>query len=130
MDWILVVKASPPPHLMVFEIASHGNVYEFILARTCKEACEITDTLKPALFLLDVELSDTSIFELYDRLHGKPGLEDVPAILLGPAMCPATQCEVDRRDVTYLCKPVQWETLLESIDAQVLATPRTITRSG
>jgi response regulator RpfG family c-di-GMP phosphodiesterase len=125
MEWILVVKAPPPPYVMVFEVVSRKNMYEFIVARTCEEACAIMDTLKPALFLLDMELRDMPALELYDRLHSKPGLEDVPALLLGPAVCPVMECELARRGITYLGKPVNWETLLESMDKRVLASSHT-----
>jgi CheY-like chemotaxis protein len=126
MDWILVMKAPSPPHLMVFEVTSRSNAYEFIVVRTYTEACKITDTLKPALFLLDVELRDMPVLELYDGLHSKPGLEDIPAILLGPAVCPLMECELARRGTAYLYKPVDWETLLESIDERILAARRII----
>ncbi len=79
-----------------------------ILATSEAKALKIIEYFKCHLFLLDYHLSDTSGFELYDRLHAIKGYEETPALFF----CANTFLKRRLTDHSML---IELETLLQSI---------------
>ncbi|HEY4384772.1 MAG TPA: response regulator, partial [Ktedonobacteraceae bacterium] len=70
---------------------------------------------KPDLLLLDDLLPGMHGLELYDYLHTIPALSTVPALLISANNHRSK--EVERHHLTFLAKPYELETLLETIHA-------------
>lgn len=73
----------------------------------------------PQLFLFDHDLGEMTGLELYDLLHGRPGFEDIPAILVSAYL--PDQHEIDKRGMIGLSKPYDIDTLLDQV-ASVIST--------
>lgn len=87
--------------------------YSAILVVDSMQALEMVKSLKPDLFLLDYYLPRMNGLELYDHLHGMPGLEQVPAIFMSAN--PPRQ-EIEKRHLISVKKPFNLKDLLHTID--------------
>lgn len=84
-------------------------------------AMAITLDIKPDLLLLDHLLPDMNGLELYDELHGRQALQDIPALLLTARRVYADiQREIVTRHLVPVCKPFEAETLLTLIQQQLV----------
>jgi CheY-like chemotaxis protein len=87
--------------------------YSAILVVDSMQALEMVKSLKPDLFLLDYYLPRMNGLELFDHLHGMPGLERVPAIFMSAN--PPRQ-EIEKRHLISVKKPFNLKDLLHTID--------------
>jgi CheY-like chemotaxis protein len=94
---------------------------------TSEEALDAVQEVPPDLILCDVNLQGESGLDLYDRIRSRPGLEQVPVMLLSGAQLP----DIIRRSHTVggiycLRKPFAPNVLVELID-QALGVQETVT---
>ncbi len=82
MRTILVVEDTAIIGALITHAISNNTPHFVILVNDGLEALEITQDIKPDLFLLDYLLPTMNGIELYDRLHARKELQDVPAIIL------------------------------------------------
>ncbi|MCE5302376.1 MAG: response regulator [Planctomycetaceae bacterium] len=92
---------------------------------TCEEALDAVQATPPDLILCDANLQGESGLDLYDRLRSRPGLEQVPVMLLSGTQLP----DIIRRShavggIYCLRKPFDPNVLIELID-QALGVPET-----
>ena len=77
------------------------------------QALKVVHDIKPDLFLLDYGLPEMNGIELYDQLHAKKDLEDIPTIMLSARL---PKREVDKREIASLRKPFQLQELLDAFE--------------
>ncbi len=56
--------------------------YSIIVTRNCFEVFRVVDAVKPDLFLIDYNLPNLNGISLYERLHAREQLNNVPVIVL------------------------------------------------
>jgi CheY-like chemotaxis protein len=116
--------------LMVEQLASADMdisatlIYEqrVIFVRVCygNMVLDIIDTIQPDLFLFDYSLPAITGIELYDLLHCKKGLKDVPAIIMleEDEINKLIASQIKRREITSFMKHYSDKALLEIIAAK------------
>ena len=79
----ILVIASDPKFLKFLEMSLKLEFEHEILSLTKgKRAVELSQHVKPDLFIIDYHLLDLSAFVLSSQLHNITGLESVPTIVL------------------------------------------------
>ncbi|HEY4388349.1 MAG TPA: response regulator [Ktedonobacteraceae bacterium] len=124
---ILIIQESRPEKfiLIVEDDAANAEVialaltaetpYRIRCASTAEAALHLISERKPDLLLLDDLLPGMHGLELYDYLHTIPALSTVPALLISANNHRSE--EVERHHLTFLAKPYELATLLETIHA-------------
>jgi CheY-like chemotaxis protein len=74
----------------------------------------------PVLFLLDYQLPSMTGLDLYDQLHGFPGLEAVPALILTAHATPQVIAAITQHGLPFFLKPFDIDDLFQTIDRSVL----------
>ena len=81
------------------------------------DALEICEDIKPDLFLFEYRLFYLDGIELYDRLHARKKLSNVPAIILTASSEEDDLCQqVTHRQLYTLQKPATIQPLVEKIE--------------
>jgi DNA-binding response OmpR family regulator len=78
---ILIVEDSPPQALKV-KLALESNGCEVHWAETGQGGLDIAHEKKLDLIVLDIELPDTTGFEVCKKLKLDPNLSDIPVIMM------------------------------------------------
>jgi len=99
------------------------GAYEVLCFREGAEALANLDRIKekkPALFLLDYQLSGMTALDLYKRLQAIEGLEKVPAIIISATTISVEQKEhLQQLNLPLIPKPYNIEDLLTAIEQAV-----------
>jgi DNA-binding NtrC family response regulator len=109
-----------------------SNIMETMIKRETKHypvivsngwmAEAVTRDIKPDLLLLDYLLPDINGIDLYDRLHEREELCDVPALLISThLLCADLQQAIRERNLPALSKPFDLADLLTIIEQRLLA---------
>ncbi len=77
------------------------------------EALETLNEIKPHLFILDYLLPGMNGLELYDQLHAREELANVPTIMFS-TNTPTN--EIQKRHITGIAKPFGLDELLSTIE--------------
>jgi hypothetical protein len=86
-----------------------------VLVHSSREALEVTEAIKPDVFVLDSAfLDELSEPELYERLYAQPGFAEVPTILIG--MLTPGQYRLATRKVVNLPYPVDLHDLQSALE--------------
>ncbi|HEY4384041.1 MAG TPA: response regulator [Ktedonobacteraceae bacterium] len=121
-----IQESQPEKFILVVEDdAANGEVIELVItaetpyrvrcASTAEAALQLISERKPDLLLLDDLLPGMHGLELYDYLHTIPALSTIPALLISANNHRSE--EVERHHLTFLPKPYEIATLLETIHA-------------
>ena len=117
MKTILVVEDTPVVSMLVTHTILHSTTYFVISVQSCSEALEVTLYIKPDLFLLDYFLPIMNGIELYDQLHARHALSDVPAaILITLTEQSQVHEQIEQRGLYFMEKPVQFPAFLHLIE--------------
>lgn len=82
---IILVEDDPANAEVLALLLQTENAYNVLSFQEGAEVLANLDTIKgkrPALFLLDYQLSGMTALDLYERLHSTEGLGKVPAIII------------------------------------------------
>ncbi len=111
---ILVVDDSAFIRHMIEKMMHRETPYQPIFAATCAEAQEIVSIIKPHLFLFNYQLPDMNGLELYDKLHAKKALRDIPVIIMSREL---PRKEIERRNILGVEKPFHLNVLFRMIES-------------
>jgi CheY-like chemotaxis protein len=78
------------------------------------EALDFANTVKVDLWIIDYLLPGMNGLELYDRLHARKALQDVPSILISASFSLHNR-DLGERKLTVLDKPFDLNVLLETV---------------
>ena len=79
-----------------------------------REALKVAKAVHPHLFILDYLLPGMNGLDLYNQLHVREEVADTPTIMYSTIL---PTKEVQKRQITALCKPFDLDELLSTIDA-------------
>ncbi len=112
---------------LIFIVEDDTNMVEFLVTALLDEtpylvtavhngyeALETVKEIKPHLFLLDYLLPGMNGLELYDQLHAREEMANVPTIMLS-TNTPTN--EIQKRHITGIPKPFDLDELLSTIEA-------------
>jgi hypothetical protein len=119
---ILVVSRQHTSDVLVFAL-SHTIPALLVLVHSSREALEVTEAIKPDVFVLESALWDElSGVELYERLHTQPGFSKIPAIIIG-MLAPEQGYTMAKRKVVNLPDPIELNDLQSALET-LLNIPR------
>jgi DNA-binding response OmpR family regulator len=110
---ILLVEDDTTIAELLVQMITQETHYQVFTVPDGPQALDLVKNIKPQLLILDYWLPTIHGIELYDRLHGIEGLEQVPAIMLSVH---APLREINQRHIIYIRKPFDMFKLLEAID--------------
>jgi DNA-binding response OmpR family regulator len=119
---IFIVEDDPSIGSMLTDIILQETSYYPVLLIDGQQALKLTEYIKPYLFLIDYYLPKMNGIELYDRLHAKETLQDVPAIILDASL-ERNRKAYEERELIALSKPFELEELLSSIQGILAQVP-------
>ena len=100
--------------------------YHVLLMESDIEALQRIEEIKaakPALFILDYQLSTMTAPQLYDHLRQIPELTATPALILTAYSPHLIEDELASRGLILLPKPFEVEVFLQTIEQVILSTP-------
>jgi CheY-like chemotaxis protein len=109
MATILYVEDHPPAQLLMRAIISEMTPHDLILADSGEEAHRIAAMVRPALYILDLDLPDGDGLALARTLNA---LHPAPVILVSAY---AESVEVESLDYVYLAKPLDPDDVARTI---------------
>lgn len=113
---ILLVEDDPTNAELFEQILYQETPYHVLCATTGLAALQFIQHVKPQLFLLDYYLPDMNGIQLYDRIHLRKDLEDVPAVIMG-ACLEAVGVDIKQRGLLAMEKPFDLDDFLCIIDS-------------
>jgi CheY-like chemotaxis protein len=116
---ILIVEDDEDNRLVYNKVLSALTHYHIHMARNSTEAVHFVEHIKPDVCILDYRLPHMNGMQLYDQLHARPGLEDMPAILISAASTDQLKRDIESRKLIHLEKPFDLDEFLDTIE-QVL----------
>jgi DNA-binding response OmpR family regulator len=81
------------------------------------EALNAVKGITPNLFVLDYQLPRMNGIELYDQLHARAELVDVPALMMSARL---PHKELEKRNILGMNKPIDLNDFLQTIEELVL----------
>jgi DNA-binding response OmpR family regulator len=122
MKMILVVEDDEMISDVIAMMIKQDTMHYPVIVPDGLTAEDVTRDIKPDLLLLDYLLPDMNGIDLYDRLHRREELCDVPALLLSAYMSRADLQEAVRaRNLPVLSKPFALTELLVVIEQHLVA---------
>ncbi|GAC1363696.1 MAG: hypothetical protein NVS2B12_13180 [Ktedonobacteraceae bacterium] len=117
MRTILVVEDTAIVGALITHAISHNTPHFVILVGDGIEALDVTRDIKPDLFVLDYFLPTMNGIELYDQLHARRALRDVPALILSTLVDQEhVRNEIEKRHLYAMEKPVRFPSFLKFIE--------------
>jgi DNA-binding response OmpR family regulator len=119
---ILVVEDDEMVSNVIETVIKQETKHYPVIVPDGRTAEAVTRDIKPDLLLLDYLLPDINGIDLYDLLHGREELCDVPALLL-TAHLPRTDLQkaIGERNLLALSKPFDLADLLAVIEQRFVA---------
>lgn len=122
MKTILVVEDDEMVSNVIATMIKQETRHYPIVVPDAQTAEAVTHDIKPDLLLLDYMLPDMNGIDLYDRLHKRETLNDVPALLLTAHLLRSDlQQAIKQRNLLALGKPFDINTLLAVIEQRLVA---------
>ena len=107
MKTILVVMDDTIIGSLIVHMVARNTPHLVILVNNGSEALALTREVKPDLFLLDSLLPDMNGKNLYNCLHKRKALQDVPAIIFNMSLDqPDMQQESEKRELVCINDPL------------------------
>jgi putative two-component system response regulator len=120
---VLIVESRPDDLAGMAQVLAAGHRLAF--AWTGRDALAAVRRHRPALILLDTELSDLDGPTLCRALKGDPETAAIPLVLLVPAADAGPQAGALQGADGWLRKPVSAQQLLACVESQLVAGPQT-----
>jgi CheY-like chemotaxis protein len=102
---------------MLFNVLKQETSYLVYHTSDGQEAWNFLQHVKPHLILLDYLLPRMDGLNLYDRIHEKKELQDLPVLMLSAAL---PRKEIQQRGIVSIQKPFEIDDLLQTIDTLIL----------
>lgn len=112
---IFIVEDDESNGMLLTELLLRETAYYPLLLQDASHVLHLTRFIKPLLFLLDYYLPGMNGLELYEQLHAREELKDVPAIILSASMDDHMD-EITRRGLVALHKPFDLDEFLMTIE--------------
>lgn len=117
---ILVVEDSDED-MLLYERALMGTRYQVVPTRSVATARAALEAVRPAAIVLDLRLQSEHSWDLLARLTREDATRDIPVVVVST---------IDDRQkayalgaAAYLLKPIERESLVETLDAATRSTP-------
>jgi CheY-like chemotaxis protein len=104
MKMILTVIHDAVLRELLHLVIPRRTSYLIVSATTGSEAIAFSQDVVPDLMLLDDDLPDSGVIELYDRLHSRKELRNVPTIIMSDRR-PNMEIQIKQRGLVLLEKP-------------------------
>jgi CheY-like chemotaxis protein len=111
---ILVVEDDRPTGEVIQLTLTEELSLHTLLVADPYEALDFANTVKVDLWIIDYLLPGMNGLELYDRLHARKALQDVPSILISASFSLHNR-DLGERKLTVLDKPFDLNVLLETV---------------
>ena len=115
MKTILIVEGDPGIGAFLVQAIAQETPYHALLVNDGLFALEVTRAFAPDLLFLDYYLPNMNGIELYDRLHARKELQNIPVILMSTNISQQQQ-EIEKRAITGLGQPLELDDLLATIE--------------
>jgi len=113
---IIVVEDDEDIGSFLVQAISQETNYQAMLLTDGFQCLKAVTNIKPNLFILDYHLPSMNGIELYDQLHAKKELEQVPAIMISAQL---PDKDIEKRDILGMNKPLELDELLHTIEDMV-----------
>jgi DNA-binding response OmpR family regulator len=120
---IFIVEDDESNGMLLAELLLRETSYYPLLLQDSLHVLHLTQFIKPLLFLLDYYLPGMNGLELYEQLHAREELKDVPAIILSASLDDHMD-EINRRGLVALHKPFDLDEFLLTIENVVAQGPQ------
>ena len=120
---IFIVEDDESNGMLFAELLLRETTYYPLLLQDSLHVLHLTQFIKPLLFLLDYYLPGMNGLELYEQLHAREELKDVPAIILSASLDDHID-EINRRGLVALHKPFDLDEFLLTIENVVAQGPQ------
>jgi len=120
---IFIVEDDESNGMLLAELLLRETSYYPLLLQDSLHVLQLTRFIKPLLFLLDYYLPGMNGLELYEQLHAREELKDVPAIILSASLDDHID-EINRRGLVALHKPFDLDEFLLTIENVVAQGPQ------
>jgi CheY-like chemotaxis protein len=114
---ILIVEDDAAIAQIIMLTISEETRYQVHYVTTPQEALQIINSIHPLLLLIDYQLPGMNGLQLYDILHTKTELKDIPAIIMSANL---PWKELKKRYLVGLEKPFDLDYLLYLIEKTIL----------
>jgi CheY-like chemotaxis protein len=104
MAIILYVEDHPPARMLMEAIVSEMTTHQLAVAGSGAEARDIARTLKPALYIIDLDLPDTNGLELAQTLKT---IHVAPMVVVSAYAEAVKESSINALAMTYLSKPLE-----------------------
>ena len=120
---IFIVEDDESNGMLLAELLLRETSYYPLLLQDSLHVLQLTRFIKPLLFLLDYYLPGMNGLELYEQLHAREELKDVPAIILSASLDDHID-EINRHSLVALHKPFDLDEFLMTIENVVAQGPQ------
>jgi DNA-binding response OmpR family regulator len=120
---IFIVEDDESNGMLLAELLLRETSYYPLLLQDSLHVLHLTQFIKPLLFLLDYYLPGMNGLELYEQLHAREELKDVPAIILSASLDDHID-EINMRGLVALHKPFDLDEFLMTIENVVAQGPQ------
>ena len=120
---IFIVEDDESNGTLLSELLLRETPYYPILFQDGLHVLQLTQFIRPLLFLVDYYLPGMNGLELCDQLHAREELKDIPIIILSAAMEQHIE-EIQRRGLIALRKPFDLDEFLMTIETVVAQAPQ------
>jgi CheY-like chemotaxis protein len=103
MAVILYVEDHPPARMLMEAIVSEMTGHQLAVAGSGEEALEVVQAVKPALYIIDLDLPDTNGLELAQALKA---IHAAPIVLVSAYAEAVKESAINALAMTYLSKPL------------------------
>ena len=120
---IFVVEDDESNGSLLLELLLRETPYYPLLLRDGLHVLQLTQFIRPLLFLIDYYLPGMNGLELCDQLYAREELKDIPAIILSASMDEHID-EIQRRGLIAMRKPFDLDEFLMTIETVVAQAPQ------
>jgi DNA-binding response OmpR family regulator len=119
---IFIIEDDEANGTLLSELLLRETLYYPLLLQDSLHVLQLTQLIKPLLFLVDYYLPGMNGLELCDQLHAREELKDIPVIILSASLDEHID-EIQRRGLIALHKPFDLDELLLTIENVVVHYP-------
>lgn len=121
---IFIVEDDESNGILLAELLLRETAYYPLLLQDVSHVLHLSRFIKPLLFLLDYYLPGMNGVELYEQLHAREELKDVPAIILSASLDGHME-EINSHGLIGLHKPFDLDEFIITVENVVAqAQPR------